>query len=232
MSTVYGIKKHKVLAHLKSLSSDVVFLQALHFKKGEFEYLKRDWVGEAYDATYRSNSRGVGILINKTIPFSLISLHKDQDGRFLVLTCTLYGERYTLRALYVPSGANLILLDKIQNILDNTQTGTIILGGDLNHTFDKLDQHSFKKGSFKDPPKRLKKFISSNNLEDAWRLLFPTTKDYTYSQSKKSYSRIDYIFISRSALNNILGSEIHEIVISDHSPVSCYVVPTENRQSD
>lgn len=32
-----GTKKHKILAHLKSLSSDVVFLQELHFKKGEIE---------------------------------------------------------------------------------------------------------------------------------------------------------------------------------------------------
>lgn len=32
-----GTKKLKVLAHLKSLSADVVFLQELHFKKGEID---------------------------------------------------------------------------------------------------------------------------------------------------------------------------------------------------
>lgn len=171
----------------KCLSSDVVFLQELHFKIGEIEYLKRNWVGEAHAATYWSNSRGVGILINKNIPFSLMALHKDQEGRFLVLTCTLYGERYTLVSLYIPPGANLGFLDKIQNILDNNQTGTMIIGGNFNHTFDKLDRHSLKKGKFKDPPKRLKNFISTNNLEDSWRLLFPTTRDYAYySQSMKN----------------------------------------------
>lgn len=35
--------------------------------------------------------------------------------------------------------------------------------------------------------KRLKNFISTNNLEDSWRLLFPTTRDYAYySQSMKN----------------------------------------------
>ena len=136
-------------------------------------------------------------------------------------------------SLYIPPGANLGFLDKIQNILDNNQTGTVIIGGDFNHTFDKIDRHSQKKGKFKDPPRSLKNFISTNNLEDTWRLLFPTTKDYTYySHSKKSYSRIDFVFISKSALNNVLHSKIHEIVISDHSPVSCCIIPTENRLSD
>lgn len=52
-------------------------------------------MGEAYAATYCINSRGTGILINKNIPFSLIALHKDQYGHYLI-TCTIYGERYML----------------------------------------------------------------------------------------------------------------------------------------
>lgn len=30
----------------------------------------------------------------------------------------------------------------------------------------------------------------------------------------------------------MLGSKIHEIVISDHAPVSCHIVPSENKKSD
>lgn len=77
-------------------------------QKEEIEYLKRDWVGEAYAATCCSNSRGVGIWINKNVPFSLITLHKDQDDHFLILNCTLYGERYTFISLYIPPGANFV----------------------------------------------------------------------------------------------------------------------------
>lgn len=39
-----------------------------------------------------------------------------------------------------------MLLDRIQAMLDQIQTVTIILAGDLNHTFDKIDRQSNKKG--------------------------------------------------------------------------------------
>lgn len=78
----------------------------------------KSWVGEAYAATHCSNRRGVGILINKNTPFSLISQHKDQEGRFQILNCTLHGEKYTLILLFIPPGANLVFLDRIQAILD------------------------------------------------------------------------------------------------------------------
>lgn len=64
---------------------------------------------------------------------------------FLILTCTLYSEKYVLVSLYIPPGANLAFLDKILNILDNNQTGIIIIGGDFNHSFDKLHRHSLKR---------------------------------------------------------------------------------------
>ena len=70
-----GIKNHMVLYHLGKLSSDIVFPQELHFKTGQIEYLKRQWVGEAFKVSLTSRSRGVGILMNKRLPFKLISQH-------------------------------------------------------------------------------------------------------------------------------------------------------------
>lgn len=85
------------------MSLDIVFLQELHFTPGQIEFLKRQWVGEAFEATLSSRSRGVGILINKRLPFKLISQHSDKYGRFLVLRCELYGERYTLINIQTPN---------------------------------------------------------------------------------------------------------------------------------
>lgn len=119
--------------------------------------------------------------------------------------CTFHGEKYTLITLYTPPGANLVFLDIIQAILGQVQTGTIILAGDLNHIFDQIDRHNNKQGTFKEPPKRLKNVISTNNSQDTWRLLFTTTKYCSFfSQSKKSYSRIDYIFFPKNSFNNLL----------------------------
>lgn len=54
-------KKVKVMQHLQKLSPDIVLMQELHFKPGQIEQPKRQWVGEAFEATFTSRSRGVGI---------------------------------------------------------------------------------------------------------------------------------------------------------------------------
>ena len=84
---------------LKDIVSRCGFPQELHFKKGEIEYLKKSWVEQAYASTYCGNNRGIGIQIHKNTPFSLISQHMDQEGHFLLLNCTLHGEKYTLISL-------------------------------------------------------------------------------------------------------------------------------------
>ena len=64
----------------------------------------------------------------------------DQEGCFLILNCTLHGEKYTLISLYIPPGAISGVFDRIQTILEQIQTGSIILAGELRHTFDKIDR--------------------------------------------------------------------------------------------
>lgn len=57
-------------------------------------------------------------------------------------------------------------------------------------------------------------------LVDAWRLLHPTERDYTYySPAHKSYSRIDYIFLSQTLLNLDPTSRIGLKLWSDHAPI-------------
>ena len=62
---------------LKETVGRYVFVVAIvTFQKIKNEHLKNSCVGEAYAASYCSNSRGVGILINKTTPvFPFIPAH-------------------------------------------------------------------------------------------------------------------------------------------------------------
>lgn len=58
-------------------------------------------------------------------------------------------------------------------------------------------------------------------MVDIWRLQHPTDKNFSfYSHVHKSYTRINYFLISSELLSNITSSTYHNIVISDHSPVS------------
>ena len=63
--------------------------------------------------------------------------------------------------------------------------------------------------------------MQSYNLVDIWRLLHPTTKDFSYfSTVHKSYSRIDLFLMDSKLLQSVVDCTYHNILISDHAPVS------------
>lgn len=86
-------------------------------------------MGEVFEAAFTSRSRGVGILINRRIPFKLISQHADDHGRFLIVKSEMFGELYTIINIYKPPNSDMSFLSKIQIILDSSPTGVIFLGG-------------------------------------------------------------------------------------------------------
>lgn len=64
------------------------------------------------------------------------------------------------------------------------------------------------------------------NLVDLWRLQNTNIKAYTFHSSRHgTSSRIDYIFISSSLINNMSEVNILPILFSDHAPVTCTLTP-------
>lgn len=58
-------------------------------------------------------------------------------------------------------------------------------------------------------------------LVDVWHHLHPSDRDFTFmSQEHGSYSRIDYLFISKKDTYRIKDSIIEPILVWDHSPVT------------
>lgn len=74
----------------------------------------------------------------------------------------------------------------------------------------------------------LKQVCSSLGLIDAWRLLNPSGRDYTFFSSPHStYSHIDYFFISKNIVPSLLKCTIGNILISDHAPVFLDLMPLD-----
>lgn len=65
---------------------------------------------------FTCGSRGVGIRISQNISFNLISQYADSESRFLIIKCDIFGDRYTLINIYVPT-SDVAFLHKIQKYL-------------------------------------------------------------------------------------------------------------------
>ena len=63
-------------------------------------------------------------------------------------------------------------------------------------------------------------FLTDLGLDDIWRLINPTGREYTfYSHSHKSYSRIDMFLISNTIIKQVVKCKINAMALSDHAPV-------------
>ena len=97
------VKRSRVFAHLKSLGSDVMFLQETHLRSSEHAKLKKAWIGQIFCSRNECRTRGTAILIRKGVPFVPLQTVADSRGRYVIVTGTLYGTRVALANIYGPN---------------------------------------------------------------------------------------------------------------------------------
>lgn len=80
------IKRSRVFSHLKSLSTDIVFLQETHLRVSDHVRLRRPWIGQVFHSNFNSKSRGTAIVIHKRIKFVPQNVISDPDGRYVIVS--------------------------------------------------------------------------------------------------------------------------------------------------
>jgi len=161
----------------------------------------------------------------------------DDEGRVIVIE---YNKYYILHVYTPNSGQSLNRLEwrttvwdrAFENYINNLQkTKPIIICGDLNVAHQEID--------LKNPKTNLKtagytieerdsfnKILSSCNLTDSYRKLYPEKIEYSFwsymrkSREKNIGWRIDYFLLSKSLEKKIKESLIlTKILGSDHAPI-------------
>uniref|UniRef100_A0A3P9LGY2 exodeoxyribonuclease III n=1 Tax=Oryzias latipes TaxID=8090 RepID=A0A3P9LGY2_ORYLA len=217
----HPIKRKKILSSLKKDKVQIAFLQETHLVDKEHMKLKRDWVGQAHYSSFSSNSRGVAVLIHKSVPFVLETCKKDPEGRYILLHGTIQDVHLTMMNIYAPSPPLSSFWTKIASELAEYKCDLTLLGGDFNCVLDNnLDRSPIPTDGRCNMGGTLAKMLEELNLVDAWRSINPSSKDFTfYSNPHNSYSRIDLFFLPPESLGQVNRCEIGSIYLSDHAPV-------------
>lgn len=90
------IKRGKAFAHLKSPSTDTIFLQETHLKNDSYSRLRCRLIGNIYHSSFPAKGRGTEIRMRKGIPFIHKATISDKEGRFLIVTGEIYSTPLTL----------------------------------------------------------------------------------------------------------------------------------------
>lgn len=84
-------KRAPMLKYLNAHKPHILFLQRTHLLGSKILSLRRAWVRQAFHATYSSYAREVTILLNKSLPYKVISVSIDPGGviYYPVVRCKL-----------------------------------------------------------------------------------------------------------------------------------------------
>lgn len=214
------VKRKSILTLLKKENVDIALLQETHLDDKEHLKLQQLGFSHVFFSSFTSRSRGVAILLKKSLPFRLINCIKDKNGRYVIVKGLLQDEEIAIMNVYFPPGHQCdFLTNAFVKLLEFKVTRSIV-GGDfncqLNPLMDKLPSGL--------TPSFQAKFINSlcEDLDfvDVWRAQHPADKEFTfYSKQHCCHTRIDFFFVPKGLLQFIDYSAIGKIIISDHAPV-------------
>lgn len=136
-------KRGKVLAHLKSLNSEIIFLQETHLKKDSHLRLRCKWISQVYHSSFPFKTRGVAIMIRKGVLFK--SLHHcwwEGKVRHSGVRVVFQADD-SVKYIYGPNQDDPEFFQKVLVLIPDISGTNLIIGGDFTCVLDQyLDRSS------------------------------------------------------------------------------------------
>ena len=129
---------------------------------------------------------------------------------------------FSILNIYAPSGSDKKVERGFFFARDIFQAFTLgsspwILGGDFNCVLDKMDIENGTGFNQKRCP-QLSDLVSTKNMQDIFRHMYPRTKEFTFFRTNCAPSRLDRFYISREHLKEVCLIQ-HVASLSDHCGV-------------
>jgi exonuclease III len=199
----------------------IIFLQETHIV--DTGYLETIWKHKFVSNCIATNSAGVIILFNKQ--YDQVYKHTDMEGRQLLVVIHSEEKKFILANAYFPNDhkQGITFAENIYTRILEAQANypeyVTLYAGDWNVCLAPEDSIN-RAGSQSELV--LSNIIKHNNeiaeLSDAYRSVH-AEKGFTWKRGVK-YSRLDYIFVSNCATNNISGATTDwAFEASDHAAV-------------
>jgi exonuclease III len=223
---VHGITK---------LATDIIFLSDIRLSNrsgiSQSEEFKKHFqlnMYDGYDCFFNSsmNKRGVAVLINKKISYSVLDQIADPEENYLILKTTFDGEQIGLCSIYGPNTLCENFFESLKNnlmLISGNNSVPIVVGGDWNcmPSVDpvpvNIDIFNMQELPNRRHSELLLELCAYMNLCEPYRVLNFNSKDYSYvprCDAKSNWSRIDFFLVSENLIKNISRCEIADTLQS------------------
>ena len=214
-------KRKNVLNYYKSKDYNILCLQDTHFIPELEPYIETQWGYRCIFNSFRSNSRGVAILIQNNFEFKLHKEKKDLNGNLLALDISINNNKFTLINLYGPNSDNPEFFESVSEIIKDFDNLFTIVCGDFNIALN-YDLDTFNYSHINNPHARDKvlQIMDELDLCDYFRVLYPDKKLFTWHKHNPfKHARLDFFLTSENLSNIIEDISIKAGYRSDHSIV-------------
>ena len=147
------LKRRKAFRLFHKQNVDVIFLQETFSSVTNIQVWENEWGGKLYSNHGTNHSRGVAVLFNPKLDFTVESYTRDRNGRIIILSFVLDKEKFVLANIYSPNDQNaqLSFYNNVFSLLQPYANENIILSGDFNCCMTSKDKYGGKPVSVKQP---------------------------------------------------------------------------------
>ena len=172
-----------------------------------------------------SHSEGFLILVWEQLDFKLLSSKVDDQGRYIILHAMVQDTPFLLINIYVPNkcAEQSNFFNSISNEIKTCVTldWSIVLGGDVNVTFDPELDGSGGIEKKKDSVKNLEDFCLEQDLVDIWHFRNPIERRFMWRQKSPIIQRrLDFWLVSDTLQEDVKSVDIIPSTKSDHSAIT------------
>ena len=93
-----------------------------------------------------AHSRGVSILFNRKVDYTVLSSHTDKDGRMILVNLKLNNDEFTLVNIYAPNNVSerIAFFNKMKEFIQvhAVNRSKLIITGDFNYVLSTDDRFS------------------------------------------------------------------------------------------
>lgn len=223
-------KRRDVFNYLQQKKCDIFFIQESHSTSEKIKKWLAEWGYTAFFTSFKSNSRGVGILFKNTFEYRLHNEIIDEEGRYIILEITIHDKKMLFVNVYGPNEDDPVFFDNLKGKIDHFQNLPVIWGGDFNVVQNYLlDTLNINNKMNQKAQEKINDIKEDLDLSDPWRLKNPTESIFTW-HNKRKQSRLDYFLISGTLLDNITEVKIKPGYRSDHSTVEIKLELNEQKK--
>lgn len=201
------VKRASVFQYLLQTPLHVCFLQEVHLKDGgDVREFSEGWLkGESRWGVGGVHSSGVGILFGNK-DFQVRDSFSVVQGRVLVVDALWRGVFFRFINVYAPAepkGRKALFIALMEVCVTNK---VVVLGGDFNVSLEGT-------GDFSRP--YLEEVVQAFMLKDGYRAVEPAREGTTWSNTRGSRSRIDFVFVP--AVAAVRRAVVGPVWFSDHN---------------